>query len=116
MCENQCTSFFNLPCFLLFRCSDKIKKFFLLLVAPIFVVIILFVGFFSGLFNISCFCKFLGTITGIYPIILIVSCVRKKNKAEEMKEEALKQARAELEKISKHIKNEQETSKHFKTN
>ena len=33
-----------------------------------------------------------------------------------MKEEALKQARAELEKISKHIKNEQETSKHFKIN
>lgn len=68
---------------------------------PILVVILLIVGFVTGLFNIPCFCKFLGIITGIYIIILIIRCRNKEKEEEKIKEEAYKQARAEIEKISK---------------
>jgi len=72
MCDNECTSFFNLPCFVLFGCTTKLRNFFLILVLPLFVVIIIICGCCTGLFNVSCFIKFLGIISGIYIIILIM--------------------------------------------
>ena len=86
MCRTQCTSFFNLPCFLLFRCTDKIKKFFFLLVVPVLIGVVVLGGCFTGVFSIPCFLRILGCITGIYLIICIVKCVRKRMKKEEIKE------------------------------
>jgi len=69
MCRTQCTNFFNLPCFLLFRCVSKIKRFFFLLVLPIIIIVVLFGGLFTGVFSLGCLLRILGCITGIYLII-----------------------------------------------
>jgi len=96
MCRTQCTSFYNLPCFLLFRCTDKIKKFFLMIVIPVIVFIVILGGCFSGVFSIGCFLRILGCITGIYLIMCIVKSCNKKKEKEEMKDKALEEARAEI--------------------
>lgn len=101
MCENQCTSFFNLPCFLLFRCTDKIRNFFLILVLPIIIILVVVGGLFTGVFSLPCVLRVLGCITGIYLIIVIVRYFRNKKKKEEEKKEAEKKAKEE---VSKQIK------------
>jgi ABC-type transport system involved in cytochrome bd biosynthesis fused ATPase/permease subunit len=80
----------------LFRCTDKIKKFFLLLVLPIVVVFVLVGGCFTGVFSLPCCLRCLGCITGIYLVIWIVRCVRKRQKKEEVQAEAMDKARAEV--------------------
>jgi hypothetical protein len=88
MCESQCTSFFNLPCFLLFRCSDKIKRFCLAILLPIVLFIVLFIGCNTGLINFPCLCKLLQCITGITCIIWCIN--RRRQKQEEEREQQVK--------------------------
>ena len=93
MCRTQCTAFYNLPCFLLFRCTDKIKKFFFMLVLPIVVVVVVMAGCFTGIFSIPCFLRILGCISGIYLVMAIVKCIRKKQEKEEIREKAMEEGR-----------------------
>ena len=80
MCRTQCTSFFNLPCFLLFRCTDKIKKFLFLLALPVIIFVVLLGGCFTGVFSLPCVIRVIGCLTGIYLVIFIVRRVRKNKK------------------------------------
>lgn len=85
MCESQCTSFFNLPCFVLFRCNEKIKKFFLAIVLPILIVILMCLGCSVGLFTPRCFCKAFMIISGLSCIIWLIERNQKKQKEEKDK-------------------------------
>jgi hypothetical protein len=81
MCESQCTSFFNLPCFLLFRCTDKIRNFCLAIVLPIVIIIITAIGCSTGLFSFPCCCKAIMCLTGLTCLFWVFKL--KKEKAEE---------------------------------
>ena len=97
MCRSTCTNFFNLPCFLIFRCTAKIKRFFFLLVLPILIIVVIFGGLFSGVFSLGCLLRVIGCITGIYLVVCIVKCVMRKFDKDNVKEKAMEKARAEYE-------------------
>ena len=65
MCRQECTAFYNVPCFLLFRCTDKLKRFFIILVTPIILFVLLFCGCSTGIIDLKCLYKALLYVTGI---------------------------------------------------
>jgi hypothetical protein len=96
MCETQCTSFFNLPCFLLFRCTTKIRNFCLAILLPIFIVIITVVGCSTGLFNFPCCCKAIMCLTGLTCLFWVFKLKKEKAEKEEKEmEEKAKKAKGD---------------------
>ena len=87
MCHEQCTSFYNLPCFLLFRCTSKIKKFFLILILPIVFVIVMAVGCYTGLIDLECMCNAFMLISGITLIKWLLKKRRNEREGEEDRDE-----------------------------
>jgi hypothetical protein len=89
MCESECTSFFNLPCFLIFRCTDKIRNFCLAIVLPIVVIIVVVIGCNTGLLTFPCCCRAAMLLTGITCILYLIK--RKVREGETPQEEKQKE-------------------------
>jgi ElaB/YqjD/DUF883 family membrane-anchored ribosome-binding protein len=88
MCEKECVPFYNIPCFVIFGCKQKLKFFGLIVVLCVGGLVLLCCLMSTGIINILCILKVLGMVTGIYPLFKLVKycCMKKKDEKDKEQE------------------------------
>lgn len=82
-CDYKCTSFFNLPCFILFGCNIQIRNFVLAFSVPIFALALTGLCCGKGIWTFSCWLKYLALITGVRAMIWAIKTCAGDNQEKE---------------------------------
>ena len=87
-CDYKCQTFYNFPCFIVFGCNIQIRNFFLLIIFPLVMLVMVGICCGRGLWTFSCWFRYLVVVSGISLFIWVVRrCVEGQKNREKIRKE-----------------------------